>query len=61
MGTHAAALFLTDPAGLARLDAEFRKGGRKAWRKTYQVVVRCRASEDAQLLYYALEAAHAVE
>lgn len=61
VGTHAAALFLSDPAGLARLDAEFRKAGRTAWPKAYQVVVRCRASEDAQLLNYTFEAAHAVE
>lgn len=31
------------------LDERFRKGGTNAWPKSYQVVVRCRTSADAQL------------
>jgi len=41
------------------LGERFRKDGSSAWPKSYQVVVRCRASDDAQLLSYTYET-HAI-
>ncbi len=54
-GTFGAASYFTSAADLAGLGERFRKEGLTSWPKSYQVVVRCRASNDAQLLSYAYE------
>lgn len=55
-GTHGAAAFLTNAGDLRGLGQRFRKEGLEGWPRAYQVVVRCRASEDTQMLSYAYEA-----
>jgi hypothetical protein len=54
-GTHGAAAFFTSGADLKNLEERFRRDGSNGWPKSYQVVVRCRASDDTQLLSYAYE------
>jgi len=54
-GIQGAATFFTSPADLRNLQERFRRQGLTAWPKAYQVVVRCRSSEDWQLLSYAYE------
>ena len=55
VGTHGAAAFFTSGADLLALADRFRADGLKGWPRAFQVVVRCRSSEDAQLLSYAYE------
>ena len=55
VGTHGAAAFFTSVGDLTGLADKFHAEGLKGWPKAFQVVVRCRASEDAQLLSYAYE------
>jgi len=55
VGTHGAAAFFTSNADLSDLSDKFHADGLKGWPRAFQVVVRCRASEDAQLLSYAYE------
>ena len=55
VGIHGAATFFTSPADLKDLGERFHKQGLTSWPKAYQVVVRCRSSEDSQLLSYAYE------
>jgi hypothetical protein len=54
-GTHGAAAFFTSSRDLRALAERFRKDGLPGWPKSFQVVVRCRASDDAQLLSSAYE------
>ncbi len=54
-GTHGAAAFFTSAANLRALQDRFRKEGIQGWPRSYQVVVRCRASEDTQLIGYEYE------
>ena len=49
-GTGGAATFFTSGADLKNLEERFHRDGLKRWPKSYQVVVRCRTSEDGQLL-----------
>jgi hypothetical protein len=58
-GTHAAATFFTSGTDLKNLAERFHKEGLKSWPKSYQVVVRCRTSDDSQLLSYTYET-HAI-
>ncbi len=60
-GTHGAAAFFTSESDLADLARRFRAEGRNEWPKAFQVVVRCRSSEDAQLLQYSYETHEVVE
>jgi hypothetical protein len=55
VGTHGAATFFTSGTDLKNLEERFRREGVNRWPKSYQVVVRCRASDDTQLLSYAYE------
>jgi hypothetical protein len=55
VGMHGAAAFFTSGADLMALADRFRAEGLKGWPRAFQVVVRCRSSEDAQLLSYAYE------
>ena len=55
VGTHGAAAFFTSVGDLTGLADKFHAEGLKGWPKAFQVVVRCRASEDAQLLSYTYE------
>lgn len=54
-GTYGAASFFTSGAELKKLGERFRAAGLRSWPRSYQVLVRCRASDDAQLLSYAYE------
>ena len=54
-GTHGAAAFFTSEKDLGSLGARFRQEGLRSWPRSYQVVVRCRTSEDAQLLTYSYQ------
>ena len=54
-GIHGAAAFFTSGTDLKNLEERFRRDGVKRWPKSYQVIVRCRASNDSQLLSYAYE------
>jgi len=54
-GTHGAAAFFTSGLDLTALADRFRRDGLKGWPRAFQVVVRCRSSDDAQLLSYAYE------
>jgi hypothetical protein len=54
-GTHGAATFFTSGSDLKDLAERFRKEGLNRWPRSYQVVVRCRTSEDSQLLSYTYE------
>ena len=54
-GTHGAAALFTSGADLKSLEERFHREGLTSWPKSYQVVVRCRASDDAQLLSYTYE------
>jgi hypothetical protein len=54
-GSHGAAAFFTSGTDLKSLEERFRGEGLRSWPKSYQVVVRCRASDDSQLLSYAYE------
>lgn len=56
VGLHGAAAFFTSEESMRDLSARFRREGLTAWPRAYQVVVRCRASEDTELLSYAYEA-----
>jgi hypothetical protein len=49
-GTQGAATFFTSGTDLKNLGERFRRDGLNRWPKSYQVVVRCRASDDDQLL-----------
>ena len=55
VGTHGAAAFFTSGVDLKALADRFRGDGLKSWPRAFQVVVRCRSSEDSQLLSYAYE------
>jgi hypothetical protein len=55
VGTHGAAAFFTSGADLMALADRFRAVGFKGWPRALQVMVRCRSSEDAELLSYAYE------
>jgi hypothetical protein len=55
VGIHGAAAFFTSGIDLKALEERFRRDGSNGWPKSYQVVVRCRASDDTQLLSYAYE------
>jgi hypothetical protein len=55
VGTHGAAAFFTSGPDLSALADRFHADGLKRWPRAFQVVVRCRSSEDAQLLSYAFE------
>jgi hypothetical protein len=54
-GIHGAAAFFTSIRDLRALSELFHKDGLPGWPRAFQVVVRCRASDDAQLLSYAYE------
>ena len=54
-GTHGAAAFFTSGGDLTALADRFRGDGLKGWPRAFQVVVRCRSSDDAQLLSYTYE------
>ena len=55
VGTHGAATFFTSAGDLRNLQDRFVKEGYGTWPRSFQVVVRCRASADAQLLSYSYE------
>ena len=55
-GTGGAATFFTSGADLKNLEERFHRDGLKRWPKSYQVVVRCRTSDDNQLLSFTYEA-----
>jgi hypothetical protein len=55
-GIYGAAAFFTSSRDLKGLAERFHKEGLPGWPKAFQVVVRCRASEDTQLLSSAYEA-----
>jgi hypothetical protein len=50
VGIHGAAAFFTSGPDLRALAERFHKDGLHGWPRAFQVVVRCRASDDAQLL-----------
>ena len=54
-GIYGAAAFFTSSPDLRALAERFHKDGLPGWPKAFQVVVRCRASEDTQLLSAAYE------
>ena len=54
-GIHGAAAFFTSGTDLKNLGERFRRDGLNRWPKSYQVVVRCRTSDDSQLLSYTYE------
>jgi hypothetical protein len=54
-GIHGAASFFTSAIDLKDLEARFRRDGVDRWPKSYQVVLRCRTSDDSQLLSYTYE------
>jgi hypothetical protein len=54
-GIFGAAAFFTSSRDLRALAERFRKDGIPGWPRAFQIVVRCRASDDAQLLSYAYE------
>ena len=54
-GIHAAATFFASGTDLKNLAERFRGDELNSWPKSYQVVVRCRTSDDSQLLSYAYE------
>ena len=54
-GINGAAAFFTSSRDLRALSERFHKDGLPGWPRAFQVVVRCRASDDAQLLSYAYE------
>jgi len=56
VGTHGAAAFFTSPANMKDLMVRLKREGYAGLPSSYQVVVRCRASEDSQLLRYSYEA-----
>ena len=60
-GTHGAAAFFTSATDLARLGKHFQSEGLTRWPRSYQVVVRCRTSEDTQLLAYTYETHQVIE
>ena len=51
-GTSGAATFFTSGTDLKNLEERFRRDGFKRWPRSYQVVVRCRTSDDDQLLSF---------
>jgi hypothetical protein len=55
VGIHGAAAFFTSGRDLRALSERFRKEGLRRWPRAFQVIVRCRASNDAQLLSSAYE------
>ena len=55
VGTHGAATFFTSAGDLRNLQDRFVKDGYATWPRSFQVVVRCRASADAQLISYSYE------
>jgi hypothetical protein len=55
VGTHGAAAFFTSNINLRDLAERFRSEGLSGWPRAFQVIVRCRASDDAQLLSYDYE------
>jgi hypothetical protein len=54
-GIYGAAAFFTSIRDLQALAERFHKDGLPGWPRAFQVVVRCRASDDAQLLSYTYE------
>ena len=56
VGAHAAASFFSSAEAMTNLKARFEKDGAKSFPPSYQVVIRCRASDDAQLLSWEYEA-----
>jgi hypothetical protein len=55
VGIFGAATFFTSGRDLRLLAERFRKEGLSSWPRAFQVIVRCRASADAQLLSYAYQ------
>lgn len=55
VGIHGAAAFFTSGRDLRALSERFRKEGLRRWPRAFQIIVRCRASNDAQLLSSAYE------
>jgi hypothetical protein len=55
VGIYGAAAFFTSSRDLRALSERFHKDGLPGWPRAFQVVVRCRASADAQLISYAYE------
>jgi hypothetical protein len=56
VGIYGAAAFFTSSPDLRALAERFHKDRLPGWPRAFQVVVRCRASDDAQLLSYTYEA-----
>ena len=54
-GIHGAATFFTSGNDLKNLAERFRRDGFNRWPRSFQVVVRCRTSDDSQLLSYVYE------
>jgi hypothetical protein len=54
-GINGAAAFLASGPDLKNLGERFKREGLATWPRSYQVVIRCRVTEDAQLLSYAYE------
>ena len=54
-GINGAAAFFTSGPNLKDLGERFKREGLVAWPRSYQVVVRCRVTDDTQLLSYAYE------
>jgi hypothetical protein len=54
-GLHGAAAFFASPSSMKMLEDRFRAEGLRGWPRAYQVVVRCRATEDTQLLSFRYE------
>jgi hypothetical protein len=54
-GINGAAAFFTSGPDLKNLGERFKREGLATWPRSYQVVIRCRVTDDAQLLSYAYE------
>jgi hypothetical protein len=55
VGTHGAAAFFASASSMRRLMARLKQEGYERLPRSYQVVVRCRASDDALLIGYSYE------
>ena len=55
VGAHGAASFFSSARDMRQLRDRFEREGVKGFPPSYQVIVRCRASEDSQLLTFAYE------
>ena len=56
VGTHGAAAFFSSAKSMQELKKRFEREGINGFPHSYQVIIRCRASQDAQLLSYSYEA-----